>query len=382
LKELCKHFGICGGCDSQNIAYEGQLKTKEDRIKDIFSPFSVKNIERIVPSPEIFHYRNKMEYAVSSFEEEILIGLRQKKRFYMIVGLEECPIFFDRVQDVFNIFKRWIKKHNIQTYQLRRHSGNIRYAAMRHSKYYDELMVIIVLASEEESITFLVEELKNLNFVKSVYMCINNGLADVSVTNNLKVLYGKSHIKERINGIDYLIGASSFFQTNSYCCGRLYTIIKDETKNFGGQVLDMCCGLGGMTLQVAPNFDKVTGVDISAKNIEDALLNADNNRIDNVEFICDDAESFFLNLKGSKEIEKLSTIILDPPRAGLSKKTREAVSLSGVENIVYVSCNPVNLAEDLKTLTAAYRIEKIIPVDMFPHTRHIEVVAILKRDKV
>jgi len=158
--------------------------------------------------------------------------------------------------------------------------------------------------------------------------------------------------------------------------------IEDEIRKLGGEALDMCCGSGGITLQTAPYFDKVTGVDISEKNIEDALLNAKNNKINNVEFICDDAESFLLSRKGSKEIEKFSAIILDPPRAGLSKKAKEAVSSSGVENIVYVSCNPVNLAEDLKTLTTAYGIEKIIPVDMFPHTRHVEVVAILKRNKV
>ena len=382
MKKICKHFGICGGCDFQDIEYGEQLKAKEERLKDIFLPFNLKRMEAIVPSPEIFYYRNKMEYAVNSLEKDILIGLRQKKRFYKIVDLEECSIFFDRVGDVFKIFKEWIKKNNIQTYQLRRHSGNIRYAAMRHSKYYNELMVIIVLASDEESVKFLTEDLKKLNFIKSMYLCINNGLADVSVTDNLKLLYGESRIKERINGVDYLIGANSFFQTNPYCCGRLYAIIRDEIKDFGLQALDMCCGSGGITLQVAPHFDKVTGVDISAKNIEDALLNAKNNRTDNVEFICDDAESFLLNLKGSNKNTKLSTIILDPPRAGLSKKAKEAVSSSGVENVIYVSCNPVNLAIDLKTLMPAYRIEKIIPVDMFPHTRHIEVVAILKRDKV
>lgn len=375
MKELCRHFGICGGCDAQDLEYKEQLDLKEARIRDTFSSLGINNIEGIVPSGQIFYYRNKMEYAVGSDKDCVLIGLRQKKRFYRIVDLEECRIFFDGVSGIFTVFKDWIKKYNIEPYQLRRRSGNIRYAAMRHSKHYNELMIVVVLAAEEEKIRFLVEDLQNIDYVKSVYQCINNGPADISITNNLKLLYGHSRIKERINDIDYLIGPNSFFQTNSYCCGRLYEVIKNETKDFGGDALDMCCGSGGITLQVADNFNKVTGVDISAQNIEDALSNMKISGKDNVEFICGDAEKF-------KGMQNFSTIILDPPRAGLSKKTKDLLCSSGAENVVYVSCNPANLAGDLKTIALTYRIDKIIPVDMFPHTRHIEVVAILKRLKV
>jgi len=375
LSKICRYFGLCGGCDFQDIAYADQLKVKEDRLKELFSSFEVGTIESIVPSPEIYYYRNKMEYAVSSDNEAISIGLRQKKRFYRIVDLDECGIFFDGVEGIFRIFKEWIKKNNIEPYQLRRHSGNIRYAAMRHAKNYNELMIIAVMAAEEGSIAALAESLKNINAVRSVYMCVNNGLADLSVTGNLKLVYGEKHIKERINDVDYLISANSFFQTNPYCCARLYSIIKEETKNMGGDALDMCCGSGGITLQISDNFNKVTGVDISAQNIEDALLNAALNKKQNIEFVCADAEKF-------QDIKKFSTVILDPPRAGLGKKMKEALLTDGAENVVYVSCNPANLAEDLKKLTQVYRIEKIIPVDMFPHTRHVEVIAILKRDKV
>ena len=378
----CKHFGLCGGCDYQDIDYKEQLKAKEERLKEIFSHLRVKEMAAMVPSPEIFHYRNKMEYAVSGEGQDILIGLRQKKRFYRIVDLEECRIFSDTVAEVFAKFKYWIKKNNIEPYQLRRHSGNIRYVAMRHSKYYNEMMIIAVLAKEEGSIDSLALDLKNIKIIKSFYTCVNDGLADVSVTDRLKLIFGESHIKEKINEIEYLISANSFFQTNPYCCGRLYGIIRDETKGFGGQALDMCCGAGGITLQIADNFDKVIGVDNHEQNIKDALLNAGINKKDNVEFVLDDAQNFLLNSAGEKGMEKFSTLILDPPRAGLSKKIKESICEKGAENVVYVSCNPANLALDLKILTGAYTIEKIIPVDMFPHTRHAEIVAILKRNKV
>lgn len=375
MSQICKYFGLCGGCDFQDMEYGDQLKMKEDRVKEIFSVFKIKEREKIVPSPEIYYYRNKMEYAITSDKEDILIGLRQKKRFYRIVDLDECRIFFDGVQSIFEVFKDWIKKNDIEPYQLRRHSGNVRYAAMRHSKYYNELMVTAVIATEEDRTASLVESLKSIDAVRSVYVCVNNGLADLSVTGNLKLAYGENRIKERINNIDYLISANSFFQTNPYCCASLYSIINEETKDIGGDALDMCCGSGGITLQISDNFNKVTGADISAQNIEDALLNASLNKKENIEFMCVDAEKF-------KDIKKFSTVILDPPRAGLGRKIKEALLTEGAENVVYVSCNPVNLAEDLKTLTSAYRIEKIMPVDMFPHTRHVEVIAILKRDKV
>jgi 23S rRNA (uracil1939-C5)-methyltransferase len=228
----------------------------------------------------------------------------------------------------------------------------------------------------------LTRELRKFKKIRSAYLCVNDGLSDLAVAGKLKLIDGDERIKERISGIDYYIGPESFFQTNSYCCGSLYAAIKEEALGMGGSALDVCCGLGGITLQVADIFSDVTGVDISARNIEDASINARLNGIDNVKFICEDAEKYLTGLAVSGEIKKFSVIVLDPPRAGLGKKTRLAVRDSGVENIIYVSCNPKNLAEDLKVISEAYDIEKIIPVDMFPHTRHAEVIAILKSNKV
>lgn len=382
MSPLCRHFGICGGCDSQDKEYPEQLRNKESFLKGLFSRFNIAEFKNIVPSPKIFYYRNKMEYAVGSDTDNIFVGLRQKNKFYKIVDLEECGIFLNDVEKIFDIFKKWIKDHNIEPYQLKMHTGKIRYAALRHSKHYNELMVIIVLASNEERIGFLVDELKAVGMIKSIYLCINNRLSDVSIADDLKLLYGCEFIKERINDVDYMISPNSFFQTNSYCCSSLYGIIKKEAENIGGKAIDLCCGSGGIALQVAENFDRVVGVDISPSNIKDASENARMNKINNVEFICEDAGKHLLKVAESKEMEKISTIIVDPPRSGLSKKARLGLSDSSIKNLIYVSCNPVNLAEDLKVLNDSYSIEKIIPVDMFPHTRHIEVIAILKSNKV
>ncbi|MCX5667323.1 MAG: 23S rRNA (uracil(1939)-C(5))-methyltransferase RlmD [Candidatus Omnitrophica bacterium] len=375
---ICKHFGVCGGCDSQDLPYEEQLKDKEARLGELFSQFNIKEIKRIIPSPEIYHYRNKMEYAVGVWDAVKVIGLREKKRFYRVVGLDECRIFNKDLSRIFGIFSDWIADNNIEPYHNSKGTGLLRYLALRHSKYYDDLMAIVVASSDKIDTRGLIDEFRKFKKIRSVYLCVNDGLSDVAVAGRLKLIDGDERIKERINGIDYSIGPESFFQTNSYCCGPLYTAIKEALKGTGGSALDLCCGLGGITLQVADIFSDVTGVDISERNIEDALINAKLNNIDNVNFICRDAEKYIQELSTSGAIKNFTVIILDPPRAGLSKKTRLAVRDSRVKNIIYVSCNPKNLGQDLKVLTEAYDIEKLIPVDMFPHTRHAEVIAILK----
>lgn len=382
MNALCRYFGACGGCDSQDKPYQEQLRSKELHLKQLLSGFDIKTFDDIIPSPEIFHYRNKMEFAVGGDAACPFIGLRQKKKFYKVIDLEECRIFYTGIKRVFDIFKGWMSEHGIEPYQPRRHTGVLRYAAVRHSKRHDELMVIAVVASGDIDTGSLVKGLNGMDNVKSVYLCVNEKLADVAITGNLTLLSGQAKIKEEINGISYLISPDSFFQTNSCCCGRLYGAIKKEAENFGGDALDVCCGSGGITLQVAANFRKVVGVDISGRNIDDAKENARINGIGNVEFIMEDAEKFLLEAVRSKDIGNFSTIIVDPPRAGLSRKGKSAILESGVKNLVYVSCNPANLAGDLKCLCGAYRIDKIIPVDMFPHTRHAEVIAILEVNKV
>ncbi len=384
MQNICKHFGICGGCDSQDLPYENQLKNKEARLKEIFSQFSIKETKSIIPSPEIYYYRNKMEYAVGTWDAVKVVGLREKKRFYHVVGLDECRIFSKDVSLIFGIFSNWIAENKIEPYHNSKGTGLLRYLALRHSKHYDHLMAIVVASSDRIDIKGLVNEFRKVSKIKSVYLCVNDAFCDVAVTGEIILVDGDERIKERINGIDYQIGPESFFQTNSYCCGSLYAAIKEEAKGMLSchSALDLCCGLGGITLQVADIFGDVTGVDISRRNIEDASINAKLNNIDNVNFICQDAEKYIQESASLGEIKKLGLIIVDPPRAGLSKKTRVAVRDSMVKNVIYVSCNPKNLAEDLKVLTAAYDIEKMIPVDMFPHTRHVEVVAILKSNKV
>lgn len=386
---LCRHFNDCGGCDAQDKDYSRQLSEKKARLEELFKDIEGLSVEDVVPSPDIWHYRNKMEYAVKRFEGHILIGLRKKKKFYRVVDLEECLIFHGSVKAIFDTVKSWIDSNSIELYDLFKHTGALKYVALRHGKFYDEMMVVIVVAStpeklEEERPKYmdLVERLRKMSIIKSVYLSVNNGVADVAITGDLVLLWGEDAVRERINDVDYRIKPASFFQTNPSCCAKLYEVIRDEAARLEqDEALDLFCGSGGITLQLAKHFRKVTGIDISPQNIEDAKRSAASNKVSNVEFICEDAQAYLLKLKESGAISRLSAIIVDPPRSGLSKETRKVLAGSDARGIIYVSCNASSLKEDLKDLAPSYKIERIVPVDMFPHTRHLEVVAILKRSQ-
>jgi len=383
MDNLCIHSDACGGCDFKGVSYEEQLEYKLQYCRNLFSRFKVKEFSPIIPSPDINHYRNKMEFAVSCKDSSVLLGLRQKGQFKKVVDIKECGIFFKGLGEILLFFKGWAADHKIQPYDLSKHSGEFRFVTLRHSKSNGAVMAVIACAmnkgrfeSRKDDYIALANGLKNNMAVRSVYLCFNEGLADNALTDELILLDGDRHIKERVGDIDYLIGPKTFFQSNTSCCSRLYAVIKEELKSKTQKVLDIYCGSGGISLQLAGASKKVIAVDNSEQNIEAARENAMLNNIPGVEFLCQDAEDF---LADKESLKNASTIIVDPPRSGLSKKFRQALIESGIENIIYVSCNPINLRQDLILMEKAYSIEKIIPVDMFPRTRHIEAVARLRR---
>jgi 23S rRNA (uracil1939-C5)-methyltransferase len=257
---------------------------------------------------------------------------------------------------------------------------------MRHGKVYDEVMVILVVALTREQVVqkrdafaWIVKQLSSCAQVASVYVCLNSGASDEALGGELVLLYGKEYIRERINGIDYQISPRSFFQTNSYCCNQLYDIIAIQASAAGRPVLDLFCGCGGISLQVCRRSSHVTGIDIVAQNIEDARQNALANTVSNATFICMDAQQFLAETSASGILREYSTLIVDPPRQGLTKKDRKFIVDSGIEQMVYVSCNPWNLVQDLKTLMPSYSLRTVQAVDMFPHTPHMEAVVRLVR---
>jgi len=226
-----------------------------------------------------------------------------------------------------------------------------------------------------------VERYKKLNYVSSIYLSINNKLSDNAVAEEILHLYGEKYIVEEINGVLYKIYPQTFLQTNTKCCELLYKTVLDEVEE--GNILDIYCGSGGIALQIVKHklsIDKIIGIDSSQENINTAIENCELNNCnkDIIEFVCSTAEEFVQKLWKSKFLTNLSTIVVDPPRPGLSKRVKSILLDLSVNKIIYISCNPNTLYEDLKILLKFYKIKKIVPIDMFPHTPHIEVVCVLE----
>jgi len=383
---MCPHFGVCGGCQQQDKPYSEQLAYKQTYLANLLAQFHPGEVQPIVPSPQVWHFRNKMEFAVSGTVEQPHVGLRPQQKFSTVIDISECRIFYPQVGVLLQMVREWIAECGIEPYDLRRQTGQLRYISMRHGKVYDEVMVILVVALDREqfmqkqdAFARIVKRLSSLAQVASVYACLNSGASDEALGGELVLLHGKEFIRERINGIDYQISPKSFFQTNSYCCNQLYDIISVQAAAGGREVLDLFCGCGGISLQVCRKASKVTGIDIVAQNISDAGDNCRMNAVSNAFFICMDAQQFLAEASASGILRGYSTLIVDPPRQGLTKKDRKFIVDSGIEHMVYVSCNPWNLVQDLKTLLPSYSVRSVQAVDMFPHTPHMEAVVRLSR---
>lgn len=386
VKETCPYFGMCGGCTSQDTSYQDQLRYKQTYIQNLCRQFDPAEVSPILGSPELWFYRNKMEFVVGGACGGPLVGLRQKQKFDRIVDLKECRIFYQQAGSLLDCFRQWISRRGITPYDARRRSGLLRYFSVRHAKFTGQMLLTVAGAwdgryceDNRDAFFDLYDSCCKEHPVKSFYVCSNTGVSDTALTEKLVCMAGQESVTERINGISYTAGPRTFMQTNPYCCQLLYNAIAQEIASAGSRrVLDLFCGCGGITLQAARSAQKVTGIDIVPENIDHARDNVQLNGISNADFVCSDSLAFLTAESVTSGLDKYDAVVVDPPRAGLGKKARTVLLSSGIPTVVYVSCNPLLLAEDLAQLTPAYKLSRLIPVDMFPHTPHMECVAVLK----
>lgn len=376
---ICKHYGECGGCDFQETAYDGQLEYKATYCRNLYASFGCAP-EPIIGSPEQAGFRNKMEFVVSGTAAEPKIGQRVKARYDLVVDLAECAVFTADAVVLLEIVKQWMRESGIEPYDARNRSGELRYITLRHSKAYNEILVTVVCALEPDELARhhryrgLYERLAARLPVTSLFLACNKERSDTAFAGEPHFLSGNGYIREKVNGIDYIIKPRTFFQTNTACCERLYSVLREASAGMEGRIYDVYCGSGGITLQLASMGRQVTGIDLSARNIEDARQNACLNGLA-ADFVCQDADEFLIGLKDREPW----SMIVDPPRNGLTGSFMDVLIAAGPADCIYVSCNPLKLHGDLKKLSPWYAVRRIAPVDMFPHTRHIEVVAVLRR---
>lgn len=362
---LCKHFGICGGCQIQNISYEEQLEIKVKNVIDLFG----KEPEEIIPSPKIYYYRNRMDWAIGRNYE---VGLKEYGKWWAYVDIYECLLQSKESDEIRNKFREFIKEKNIEPWDNIKHKGLVRYLIIREGKFTGERMITILLSKSENNIfkEFL-DIIKDK--ITSAYIGINKEISDISYAKEKYLIYGKKYLEEKILDNIYYILPNSFFQPNSY---TLETMIKRVVEFLDPKeneiIFDLYSGIGTFSIEIAKYCKEVIGVDIEKEAEELFFLNSEKNEIKNTKFILERVEDI-------NEI-KSNKVVMDPPRSGCHPKVLKNLIKSGIKKIVYVSCNPKTQNRDIKFLIKkGYNLEKYILIDQFPHTFHIESIAVLER---
>jgi 23S rRNA (uracil1939-C5)-methyltransferase len=381
----CKHFGLCGGCRCETSAsgphpapYDQELLQKEKRVRELLSAYDIEEWRPIIPSPEEWHYRNKMEYAFAVWDDQLVLGLRQEGRFDRIIDLETCGLMSGESVEVLKQVRQWALAAGLTGYHRRRHEGDLRYLVIREGKNTGERMAVLLTTSlgAAKGDMKALEALRPL--LSTFWLGVTDSKSDVARAEDMRLLWGPGAITEKLIARTYQISPYSFFQTNTRGTEKLYGLLQAWGESIRGALIDLYCGSGGITLALADHFDRVVGIDTNADAIADAKKAAEANGLQNTEFVCEDALEFLKKLPGSKLSIQLSALIIDPPRAGLHPKALQALVEMNPPQLAYVSCNPESLARDLKPLVPFYKIRCVQVVDLFPHTAHVETVVFLE----
>ncbi|QIA09106.1 23S rRNA (uracil(1939)-C(5))-methyltransferase RlmD [Draconibacterium halophilum] len=394
---FCKHFGVCGGCKWQILPYEKQLYYKQKQVQDQLSRIGKMDMPEILPirgSEKNTFYRNKMEFTFSnkrwlSFEEierdeEIkdpnALGFHVPGLFDKIVNIQKCWLQDDPSNQIRNFIYNYALSAKLPFFDIREQSGFLRTLIIRTTST-GELMVIVSFFYEDQPAREqLLEAVKNeFPDITSLLYVINSKGNDTITDQEIKVFAGRDYILEEMEGLKFKIGPKSFYQTNSDQAYELYQVTRNFAELTGNEtVYDLYTGTGTIANFVAKNAKKVVGIEYVPEAIEDAKLNSELNNIGNTSFFAGDMKDVlnetFINEHGSPEV-----VITDPPRAGMHADVVETILKMEPQKIVYVSCNPATQARDLAMFDSLYQIEKIQPVDMFPHTHHVENVVLLSK---
>jgi 23S rRNA (uracil1939-C5)-methyltransferase len=373
----CEHFPVCGGCQFIDCTYDTQLKLKEDLLKDAIGQFYPKlegKTNPIMGSKSQFYYRNKMEYAFATDEQNnIVLGLKKRGQFDQVVNLKNCHLQSELSDDIRHFTEHFFTEKELSTWNYKTHIGCLRHLMVRHAKSNDTYLINLVVSEKNETIyqEFTKEITKRFPEIISVYVSIQDQISDTAVTPSSTLLYGESHLVEQLGHLKFKISPQSFFQTNSKQAEVLYNTIRETASlKQTDSLLDLYCGTGTIGLYLADLVKEVIGIEEVPQAIADANENAKLNNISNANFYCGRVKNIL------KETQfQADCVIIDPPRSGMSKKAIKRILEINSPQLLYVSCNHMTLLRDLNELEAAgYKIESYQPIDMFPNTFHLESI--------
>jgi 23S rRNA (uracil1939-C5)-methyltransferase len=391
---FCEHFGTCGGCKWQHMTYAAQLKFKQKSVADALTRIAKIDIDGmmpIVPSPADKYYRNKLEYTFSnkrwlydgeSRENEALnmnaLGFHIPGRFDKILDVNHCWLQAEPSNNLRNSIRQFALQHGYSFYDIRAHTGALRNLIIRTSSTGDIMVIVVFAYADEEEVNKLMDFIaQGFPEITSLLYIINQKKNDTIFDQDVVVYKGEAYIHEEMNGIKFRIGAKSFYQTNSIQALRLYEIACDFAGFKGNElVYDLYTGAGTIANFVAKHVREVVGIEYVPSAIEDAKINSAINNITNTKFYAGDMKDV-LAAEFVAEHGKPDVIITDPPRAGMHPDVVARLMEIEAAKIVYVSCNAATQARDLLVLKEKYNTVAIQPVDMFPHTQHVENVVLL-----
>jgi 23S rRNA (uracil1939-C5)-methyltransferase len=379
----CAHYPACGGCRFQDLGYEAQLEAKAGQVADALRRIGgipEPPLEPIVAAESIFHYRNKLEYSFTQVPDGPALGFHKAGRWDEVLEIERCWLTTELGNAIRKAVRDWAREERLPAYDQATGNGYLRHLVVREGRNTAQALVQLVTAPGERFETgYFVEVLRRFPEVRSVHWAVNDTPAEVT---NLptRLLWGEEAIEEELCGLRFRIRPNAFLQTNTAMAERLYGLAREYAALRGSEtVYDLYCGIGTIGLSFARDALTVWGVEVSEESVACALENAELNGIGNAAFFAGNVGQSLEELRdraGPPDV-----VVVDPPRAGLAGKALRRVGRLEAARIVYVSCNPTTLASDAKVLREewGYAVRRARPVDMFPHTPHVETVALLKR---
>jgi 23S rRNA (uracil1939-C5)-methyltransferase len=379
----CAHYPACGGCRFQDLAYDAQLAAKhawvEDSLRRI-AGIAEPPLAPIIGAEELFGYRNKMEYSFAPSPDGPELGLHRAGRWDEVLGIDRCWLTTELGNRIRNTMRDWAREERLPAYDQAAGEGYLRHLIVREGRNTGQALVQLVTHERERfDRERLIEVLTELPEVRSIQWTVNDTPAEVT---NLptELLWGEDAIEESIGGLRFRVRPNAFLQTNTRMAERLYELARAAAGLTGGEtVYDLYCGIGTIGLSLARDALTVWGIEISEESVACAIENAELNGIGNAAFFAGNVGQVLRELRDRAGDPQV--VVVDPPRAGLAGKALKRLGEIEAPRLVYVSCNPTTLAGDTKRLVEeyGYRLVRTQPVDMFPHTPHVESVSVLER---
>jgi 23S rRNA (uracil1939-C5)-methyltransferase len=377
----CPHFGACGGCRFQDLDYEAQLRWKAIQIRDVLERIGRQRdfvLDEIVGAARTYGYRNKLEFSFGLTEDGPALGFHRAGRWDEIMPVSACLLMSEAGNEARRVVEQWARRSGAEIWDRRTNSGYLRHLICRGSDRTGELLLTLVTAPGVlPQSSWLVDELaERVPGCVGLLHATTDGVAEVTHGLDATTVTGRDWYEERLLGLRLKVSSGAFLQTNTEMCERLYEIAIEEAGLHGDEIVwDLYSGIGSIALALAGSAGRVIGVEVVEEAVERAVDNAERNGVGNAEFILGDvARAVRPLLEGG--VPRPDVVVLDPPRAGLTPKAVRRVLELEPRRIVYVSCNPTTLAGNAELLTeGGYKLVRVRPVDMFPHTAHVECVA-------